>query len=365
MVRAIFCLWMRRVISLDRNRVWHPSAMRVCAQRLASVWLLSRRPVCTVISFVVLAFVHDIAHADNPFGAPEPLDTDRPGTILLHGGGRITNEVFDRFIELAGGRRARIVLVPSAGFDSRNYETRGDFMKALQNRYSSWFALKRNQGITDLTIVHTENSDDADRDAFVAPLKNATAVWFTGGDQARLNYRYVGGEDDTLFQTEVKNVLRRGGVVGGTSAGTAVIPEIMTMRAAQEGDGDPLTARVAHGLGLVDRIIVEQHFDTRVGRMERFLGLLKDNDRLTKWSQRDNAGASMMGLAVDEPGAAELSGSRLRAWGPGHIHLFVKRSGGRTVEWHDLGPDELVHVESVKGQDAYRVTRVTEIGQKP
>jgi cyanophycinase len=319
--------------------------------------------VRAICCFVALTCACHVVLAESPFGTPEPLDANRPGTIVLHGGGRITNEFFDRFIELAGGSQARIVLVPSAGFDSRNYETRGDFLKAVQVRYSSWFALKRNQKITELTVLHTENSDDADRDAFVAPLKNATAVWFSGGDQARLNYRYVGGEDDTLFQTEVKNVLRRGGVVGGTSAGTAVIPEIMTMRTAQEGDGDPLTARVAHGLGLVDRLIVEQHFDTRVGRMERFLGLLKDNDRLSKWSQRDNAGIGMMGLAVDEPGAVELSGSSVRAWGPGHIHLFVKRNGGRTVEWHDIEPDELVNVEAVKGQDAYRVTRVTQIDE--
>jgi len=327
-------------------------------------WFRSRLFVCSLVGLIALAFTGGRSHADNPFGTPEPFDADRPGTIVLHGGGRITNEVFDRFVELAGGRKARIVLVPSAGFDSRNYETRGDFLKALQTRYSSWFALKRHQEIADLTIVHSENAEDADRDAFVAPLKHATAVWFTGGDQARLNYRYVGGEDDTLFQMEVKNVFRRGGVVGGTSAGTAVIPEIMTMRAAQEGDGDPLTARVAHGLGLVNRMIVEQHFDTRVGRMERFLGLLKDDVRLSKWSQRNNAGIGMMGLAVDEPGTAEISGSTIRAWGPGHIHLFVKRSGGRTLEWHDIGPDEQLHVESVNGEDDYRVTRVTELDER-
>src|ERR1051325_3009240 len=49
-------------------------------------------------------------------GLPTPRDPRFPGAVLLHGGGRITDEVFDRFVELAGDQRARIVLVPSAGY---------------------------------------------------------------------------------------------------------------------------------------------------------------------------------------------------------------------------------------------------------
>lgn len=310
-----------------------------------------------LLLFIGFIFCATIARAENPFGIPAPVDEDRPGTIILHGGGRISDEVFERFIELAGGRDARIVLIPSAGFDTRNYRTMREFQSAVAYRYNSWVSLKPEGRVTEFTILHTEDPTDADRAEFIAPLSRATGVWFTGGDQGRLNYRYVGEDNSTLFQTALKNVLRRGGVVGGTSAGTAIIPEIMTMGTIQENEGEALTARIAHGLGLMDRVIVEQHFDTRLGRLERFLGLLKDNDRLEEWSRRADAGVQMMGLAIDEPGTAEVSEDHVRAWGPGHVHLFVKRDHGRVVEWHDIGPDQIVTVKPDDQDDLYQVVR--------
>lgn len=308
-------------------------------------------------AFVLSIFVSLTSFADNPFGIPEPEDPERPGTILLHGGGRITDEVFERFVELAGGKSAHIVLVPSAGFDTRHYSTIEEFQTAVENRYHAWVSLHRDGRIAEFTILHTEEPDEADRPEFTAPLARATGVWFTGGDQARLNYRYVGGEECTLFQTELKKVLRRGGVVGGTSAGTAVIPEIMTMGAVQENEGEALSAQIAHGLGLMNRVIVEQHFDTRLGRFERFLGLLKDNERLDEWSRQDDAGAKMIGLAIDEPGAAEVSDDHVRAWGPGHVHLFVKRDHGRVLEWHDIEPDQIVTVRPTEEENLYQIVR--------
>lgn len=312
------------------------------------------RSVC----FLVLGFVTNVAVAENPFGIPESQNAKRPGTILLHGGGRLTDEVFERFVELAGGRAAHIVLVPSAGFDTRNYDSIEEFNQAVRYRYNSWVSLKREGRIADFTILHTEDPDDAERQSFVRPLLKATGVWFTGGDQGRLNYRYVGNGQNSRYQIALKNVVQRGGVVGGTSAGTAILPEITTMWSSQDYSGSPLTARIAHGFGLMDRVIVEQHFDTRVGRLERFVGLLKDNDRLQQWSGRPNAGAAMMGLAVDEPATAELSRSSIRVWGPGHVHLFVKRDNGRMLEWHDIEPDHRVHVQADDVTNTYAVSRV-------
>ena len=311
--------------------------------------------LCLTVMFALLSAT--VVNADNPFGLPEPESADRPGTIMLHGGGRISENVFRRFVALAGGTSAKIVLVPSAGFDTRHYDSRRDFDDALRYRYSAWFGLESRRQIENLTVLHTEDPYDADDPAFIAPLAKATAVWFTGGDQGRLNYRFVGGNEETQFQLELKSVLRRGGVIGGTSAGTAAIPEIMTLRATQDGDGQPFSARIAHGFGLMTRAIVEQHFDTRSGRLERFLGVLKDDDRLREWSRSANVAATMMGIAVDEPATAEICESGLRCWGPGHVHLFVKRDNSKTVEWHDLAPNETVNVELKKGRQGYTVTR--------
>jgi RNA polymerase sigma factor (sigma-70 family) len=72
---------------------------------------------------------------DNVLGLPAPRDSTRPGAVMLHGGGRITNDAFDRFVELAGGQQARIVLVPSAGYRPADYADRRQFVDLLNRRF--------------------------------------------------------------------------------------------------------------------------------------------------------------------------------------------------------------------------------------
>jgi len=84
--------------------------------------------------------------------------------------------------------------------------------------------------VADFRFLYTDDPDDADSTAFVKAVHQATGVWFSGGDQLRLNYRFVGKHPaQTKFQIALRRVVERGGVVGGTSAGTAAIPEIMTL----------------------------------------------------------------------------------------------------------------------------------------
>src|SRR5262249_21739333 len=241
------------------------------------------------------------AAGDNVLGLPKPRDAHRPGAVVLHGGGRLTNRAFDRFVALAGGQRARIVLVPSAGYRPRDYDSDKQFLTAMRRRFSSWVHLASTGQVTSFEFLYTDNPDDADNAAFVRPLATATGVWFCGGDQTRLNYRFVGRfPRQTKFQSALRGVLERGGVVGGTSAGMAVLPEIMTLRQDQRRTAGPLSAVAGHGLGILTAAIIEQHFDGRNGRLERFTNLLRDGQQLDKLSGRGGAGAKMLGLAVEE-----------------------------------------------------------------
>jgi cyanophycinase len=278
---------------------------------------------------------------DNLIGLPTPNDPRKPGAVMLHGGGRIDNDVFDRFVELAGGAQARIVLVPSAGFRPTDYDSEADFLRAVRARYGSWVALPSRGQARHFQFLYTDDPDDADDASFVKPLETATGVWFSGGAQGRLNYRYVGNYPrKTLFQTALRGVIERGGIVGGTSAGCAAQPEIMTMNQEQTSYNGPAAAVSAHGLGLFNRAIVEQHFDGRWGRLERFTNLLRDNARLDALAGRAGAGAQMIGLGIEERTALIASGNRLEVRGTGTAHVFIKSHVGRSIGWHMLGPGE-------------------------
>lgn len=278
---------------------------------------------------------------DSVLGLPVPDDVARHGTVLLHGGGRVTDDVFDRFVELAGGKNASIVLVPSAGYRVVDFLSEADFVATVSRRYGSWVGLKMTRRVRDFKFLYTDDPDDADNEEFVKPLEQATGVWFSGGYQSRLNYRFVGEfPEKTRFQEALRRVVSRGGVVGGTSAGTAAIPEIMTLWEDRETIGAPATAITAHGLGLFDQAIVEQHFDARGGRLERFTRLLKDNARLDELAGRKRAGEQMLGIGIEETAALVIRGNQLNVIGKSNVHLFLKGNGGRSLTWHDLAPGD-------------------------
>lgn len=296
--------------------------------------------ICCIFSACV------VCAEDNPLGLPTPRDPQRPGAVMLHGGGYITDEVFNRFIELAGGPNASIVFVPSAGFRIADYESEETLNAALARRYVSWVTLQAAGRVRKFQFLNTDDPAAADDPDFVKPLLEATGVWFSGGDQSRLNYRYVGDfPKKTKFQQSLVDLLVRGGVVGGTSAGTAAMPEIMTMWEERAKADAPARIYAAHGLGLFDKAIVEQHFDARGGRLERFTGLLRDNARLDELTTRPNTGERMIGIGVEEPAALVARGQELSVCGEGSVHLFLKSNGGRTVSWHEIKAGEAVQLK--------------------
>ena len=129
------------------------------------------------------------------------------GAVMVVGGGSMGPELYSRFIELAGGPDALIVDVPTAGGNA-TYPSETPSARGFKNA-----------GAKNVVVLHTTDRKLADSDSFVAPLRRAGAVWFEGGRQFHLMDSYAGTKSEREFQ----NVLARGGIIGGSSAGASIL----------------------------------------------------------------------------------------------------------------------------------------------
>ncbi|MBL8736480.1 MAG: cyanophycinase [Planctomycetes bacterium] len=228
------------------------------------------------------------------------------GTRLLGGGGRLPARVYERFLELAGGKeRARIVLIPTAS------ETVDD-PAGLQKALARW---QQDHPGFQFELLHTRDRQQADDEAFCAPLRTATAVWLGGGAQKNLADAYLG----TRVERELQALLARGGVVGGTSAGTA----IQTRTMIQEGRENPI---VATGFDFVPFAVSDQHFLKR-SRLPRLVRVLGDHP-------------GHFGIGVDEGTAVLLQGRTLEVLGDSKAVLVLPAAAGRPQRVLELAEGE-------------------------
>src|SRR5690606_38805658 len=149
--------------------------------------------------------------------APRARVGPERGTLFIAGGGNLGLDMIERFIQLAGGPDAPIVVIPTAATEDTFPE--------------SWPTLRmlREAGARNLTVLHTRSRDTADSREFTAPLRAAGGVWISGGRQWRLADVY----NDTRTVAALRGVLERGGVIGGTSAGASVQASYMVRGAPQ------------------------------------------------------------------------------------------------------------------------------------
>jgi cyanophycinase len=168
------------------------------------------------------------------------------GALVIVGGGNVGKEIINRFIELAGGLDAPIVVIPTAG-GSAEY-----------NENNSGLGMFKTAGVKNIQILHTNDRKTADTEEFVKPLKTAKGVWIGGGRQWRLTDIYL----NTLTHKEMFNVLERGGVIGGSSAGASVQASYM-VRGAPEGNTIMMAKGHEEGFGFIKNVAVDQHINTR------------------------------------------------------------------------------------------------------
>src|SRR6476469_3198595 len=168
------------------------------------------------------------------------------GAVVVVGGGSIGPDVYKRFIELAGGPDALIVDVPTAGGDS-TYP-------------SDWRGTRglKAAGARNVVVLHTVDRATADDSAFASVLARAGGVWFEGGRQWHLVDSYAGTRTERGFH----DVLARGGVVGGTSAGASILSSYL-LRGAREGNEVVMAPGYEVGFGFLRGVGIDQHVVAR------------------------------------------------------------------------------------------------------
>lgn len=189
-----------------------------------------------------------------------PTDTSR-GLIVPIGGAEAktgTRDVLARVIALAGGRDARVVVVPTASE-----------MSDTGDRYAALF---RDLGVDRVDVLAITEREHTRAPGVVETVGRATAIFMTGGNQLRLS-TILGG---TPLAHAIRQANAAGVLVAGTSAGAAVIPEHMI--ATGKPGPTPTTEGVtlAPGLGLTNRLVIDQHFRQR-DRLGRLLTAVSFN----------------------------------------------------------------------------------------
>jgi cyanophycinase len=249
------------------------------------------RDLCLPVSIVVMLGTAYGARAIEPARSSPPRAENTSGALVIVGGGLLPDAVRDRFIQLAGGKNARIVVIPTASI-------KADYPELLK----SW-AFWKAQDVKSVELLHTRDRARANDPAFVKLLKEATGVWIAGGDQALLVAAYHG----TAVERELEKLVARGGVIGGTSAGAAVMSTLMIV------GGNP-SARVGSGFGLLPGVVIDQHFQNR-HRLDRLMGVLAKHPECP-------------GLGIDEQTALVIKGHVATVLGTANVRVCLCASGG-------------------------------------
>ena len=212
------------------------------------------------------------------------------GSLVVVGGAMRDLDIVRRFIDLAGGPDATIVVIPTAGGAAR-YD---QFYPGLRQF--------RAAGAANLTVIHTNDRSEADSEAFVKPIQEAGGVWFPGGRQWRIADSYL----DTRTEEELHRVLERGGVIGGSSAGASIQGSYLV-----RGDTQANTIMMgdhAEGFGFLRNVGVDQH--------------LLQRNRQFDMLEVIEAMPDLLGIGIDENTAIVVQGDEFEVIGESYVAIY-------------------------------------------
>ena len=222
--------------------------------------------------------------------------TPRAGHLLIIGGAEDKlrqRQILSRFVNLAGGHDARVVVISTAS-------SLGDEATEL---YRSLFHA---MGVPDVRGIRPLSREEANDPRLGEQLDGATGIFMTGGNQLRLSST-IGG---TRLADAVLEQFRKGAVVAGTSAGASAMSSHMIAFGASGATPKHRMAQIAAGLGVLPGVIIDQHFQQR-NRLGRLLSLIAQNP-------------SLLGLGVDEDTAGVV--------GPDHVMEVIGRGSITVVD---------------------------------
>jgi len=247
-------------------------------------------------------------------------------TTLMAIGGAVGFEesnIFKEFIRRAGGAKAGIVVLPQASG-----------LKDTGREYSQTF---QSLGVKQKPVsLEFRVRAEADKPRHLEALRNATGIFIAGGTQMRIT-TIIGG---TRFESELLSAFKRGAVIAGTSAGTAVMSKVMLTYGKNGATPRERIAQFSPGLGFTDKIIFDQHFRQRdrlgrlayaismypgllgVGVDENTCAIVEDGKRITVCGR--NAITIVDGSEMVSTNIAEVTGSRPVAISGLKIHVLIE-----------------------------------------
>lgn len=258
------------------------------------------------VAVTVFGLGRATAEAQVPLGLEQLQPaTPVPGALVIGGGGAMPDAVIDRFFELGKGPKAKIVIITTASQLAGTED--------VKTRFAHWLPRPHQS----LTYLHTRSREEADSPYFSECLLEATAVWFGGGNQNLITEAYLG----TLVESRLNDLLKRGGVIGGTSAGAA----IMSRNMIAGGAGVPV---LGEGFGFLQGAIVDQHFAQR-NRQGRLMQALE-------------ARPGQLGIGINECTALVVKGRKLEVVGDSQVSICISGTHERPtrVEILDKGESE-------------------------
>ena len=206
------------------------------------------------------------------------------GHLLIAGGNLRSSEIYKEFINLAGGKSASIAIVPTASYEAEStlLKLTDIFIQCDVERHKI-IPIRIDPDKDD--VEWKKSGDDFSSLDFLNEVKG---VWFTGGDQVKIIRGFLKDDGyDTKILKKIREILASGGVIGGCSAGAAIMSEVMIGGGTSLGalslphyhdykkyrknpkleeDGALL---IMKGLGFFKCGVVDQHFDSRnrIGRL--------------------------------------------------------------------------------------------------
>ena len=216
--------------------------------------------------------------------------------------------ILRRFVELSGGAEARLAIIAAAS------EIHGIIGQTYQRIFDEL-------GARDVRVMELNRREQCFDLAALEPLNDATGIFLTGGNQLKL-MTILGG---TPAATRIRRVYRYGCLVAGTSAGASAVCQHMVAYGLSGTTPRKAMMHFAPGLGLITRLLVDQHFGAR-GRTGRLITAIAHNPYL-------------IGVGLDEDTAIEIDASRMaRVFGRGSV-MVVDGAGASYNNIHRL-PDQ-------------------------
>ena len=224
-----------------------------------------------------------IAHQQPTLVGPEN------GSLLLVGGG-VTPEIGRQFMALAGGIEVPIVVIPTAG-EATEYSQQTPISQLL-----------RQLGAKQVEVLHTNDRELANSPDFIQPLVKAKGVFFEGGRQWRLVDAYQGTRTEQMFW----QILERGGVIGGSSAGATIQGSFLARGDTRHNQ--IMVGDHQQGFGFLKNVAVDQHTLARNRHYDMFQ-ILQERPEL-------------LGLSIDEMTGIVVTGDQFQVVGESYVLVY-------------------------------------------